>query len=76
MNNTIMIVDDTEANRWLLESLLDDEGYDVVEASGYQEMAAALQLDIPALILLDYMMPGEDGIEICHILKNDQKLIS
>ncbi len=71
-----MVVDDITANRWLLESLLDEQGYDVIEASGYPDMVTALESKRPAMILLDYMMPGEDGIEICHILKNDEQLES
>lgn len=76
MNNTIMVVDDNEANLYLLESLLDDEGYHVIGAHNYPEMAVQLQKARPALILLDYMMPGENGIEICHILKSDEQLES
>jgi len=76
VNNTIMVVDDDESNLYLLESLLDDEGYDVIEAHNYPEMAIELQKARPALILLDYMMPGENGIEICQILKRDAELES
>ena len=76
MNETIMVVDDDESNLYLLESLLDDEGYNVIGARNYPEMAAELRKARPALILLDYMMPGENGIEICRILKNDAELES
>ncbi|MCH7866505.1 MAG: response regulator [Myxococcales bacterium] len=76
MNETIMVVDDDESNRMLLETLLDEEGYQVIEAANYGEMATALRTTQPDLILLDYMMDGKDGIEICQLLQNTALLKS
>jgi len=74
MNNTpqILIVDDTPRNISLLSRLLQRDGFCVLTAEngikGY-EMAVSQQ---PDLILLDIMMPGTDGYEVCRILKENE----
>lgn len=67
---TILIVDDTEANINTLMELL-DENYDILaslDAQGALELVSEEKID---LILLDIMMPGIDGFELCRRLKND-----
>jgi two-component system cell cycle response regulator len=71
MTARILVVDDIEANVRLLEAKLTAEYYEVVTAAdGVQALAAAAEHD-PDIILLDVMMPGMDGFEVCRRLKAD-----
>jgi PAS domain S-box-containing protein len=66
---TILIVDDLAANRQLMGELLEEQGYQLVEAA---DGATALRLAAefsPDLVLLDVMMPGMDGYEVCRQLR-------
>jgi sigma-B regulation protein RsbU (phosphoserine phosphatase) len=65
----VMVVDDTEANiDILLETLADD--YKVVVATDGESALEDIEKSPPDLILLDIMMPGMDGYEVCQKLKN------
>lgn len=66
---TILIVDDTPANLRLLSRILDGAGYRIRPARNGQIALASAQSDPPDLILLDIMMPGMDGYEVCRQLK-------
>ncbi|HQN17982.1 MAG TPA: SpoIIE family protein phosphatase [Syntrophobacteraceae bacterium] len=71
MTEKVLIVDDSGANRLLLGSILKKSGYDITEAvDGQQALERAFDAP-PDLILLDIMMPGMDGYEVCAILKKD-----
>ncbi len=71
MSARILVVDDVEANVRLLEAKLTAEYYDVSTASdGTTALAMAAQM-LPDIILLDVMMPGMDGFEVCKRLKDD-----
>src|SRR6185369_18066606 len=72
--STILIVDDEPAGRETLESILEPEGYYLVLAeNGYQaiEQAKAIQPDV---ILLDVMMPGMNGFEVCRRIREEKNL--
>jgi response regulator RpfG family c-di-GMP phosphodiesterase len=58
---TIMLIDDSSTNNILYESILIDEGYDVVACEDAKIALKKLQNDVPDLIILDLMMPGIDG---------------
>ncbi|MCK5198788.1 MAG: SpoIIE family protein phosphatase, partial [Spirochaetales bacterium] len=67
----ILIVDDVETNLLILRAILGKEGFDVIEASDgimCREIAVAQK---PDLILLDIMMPEEDGFQTCIKLKEN-----
>ncbi|KAB2493742.1 response regulator transcription factor [Priestia endophytica] len=65
----ILIVDDEERIRRLLKMYLEREGYAIDEASnGDDAVAKALETDYD-MILLDIMMPGKDGLEVCRIIR-------
>jgi len=68
----ILVVDDEYSNRLLLEELLFE--YQVETASGAQEMWAHLDKNIPDLILMDVMMPEEDGFSLAQKIGNLPKL--
>ena len=68
-NNKILIVDDEPIGRQLLEAILFPENFDLHFAeNGNQAYERALQLK-PDLILMDVMMPGMDGFEVCRKLR-------
>lgn len=65
----ILVVDDEERIRRLLKMYLEKEGYEVEEAEdGESALSLAMNRDY-ALILLDVMLPGIDGIEVCTRLR-------
>jgi len=64
-----MIVDDEMATLLPLKRSLEAEGYVVIEAyDGYEAIKKA-KTEMPELIILDIMLPGMDGIEVCSLLK-------
>lgn len=71
MNTKILVIDDTRLNIKLLTEILEDEGYDVYSANdGYTAIDIVREI-MPDIILLDIMMPGIDGFEVCKLLKQD-----
>ena len=58
-------------NLKLLRAILRKAGYQVVEAASGQEALDRVRDTSPDLILLDVMMPGMDGYEVCRTLKRD-----
>ena len=67
---TVMIVDDTPANIEILSETLGEE-YELFFATSGADALELIRADKPDLILLDIMMPGMDGYELCSILKGD-----
>ena len=65
----ILIVDDNPANLEILETRLVRQGYEVITARDGDEALVAARERTPDLILLDVMMPGKDGIQVCRELK-------
>ena len=66
----ILIVDDTPENLQVLGELLEQDGFEVqVATSGTQALRTAATSPTPNLILLDILMPGMDGYEVCRRLK-------
>jgi len=66
---TILIVDDHAANRETLLALLEGEAFDLLEAETGAEAVRIATERLPDLILLDVMMPGMDGFEVCRRLR-------
>src|SRR3954469_9025822 len=71
MSARILVVDDIEANVRLLEAKLSAEYYEVLTASDGPTALAKAAAERPDIILLDVMMPGMDGFEVCRRLKDD-----
>lgn len=67
----VLVVDDEEPNRILLRDPLEARGYLVSEAVNGHEALRAVQKRLPDTILLDVMMPGMDGFQVCRRLKLD-----
>lgn len=74
MSARILVVDDIETNRRLLEARLTAEYFDVLQAENGANCLKIAAEEGPDLILLDVMMPGMDGFEVCRRLKADAKL--
>ncbi len=75
MTDRILIVDDEAPIREMIHTALDLAGYDCVEAEDARKAHAIIVDQRPALILLDWMMPGNmSGIELCRRLKKDESL--
>lgn len=73
MKKKVLIVDDSNTNNFLLQSILDIEGIDSTIAFSGEEAFKLIKLEQPNLILLDIMMPDEDGFTILNKLQEDQK---
>jgi signal transduction histidine kinase len=65
----ILFVDDNAENRALIESALDDEGYQVISAESGEEGVRAFEAHAPDCVLLDVRMPGMDGFATCTRLR-------
>jgi len=70
----ILIIDDDPATTRLLEVLLTREGYNILTENLSDNAMQATKNYQPDLIILDLMMPGTDGFEICQTMKNDPEL--
>jgi diguanylate cyclase (GGDEF)-like protein len=68
----ILVVDDMPANLRLMLKMLSEHGYVVLPAIGSEVALRLLQHTLPDLILLDIIMPGMNGYEVCERLKADE----
>lgn len=71
---TILIVDDNPENLKILQQLLTAQGYRIRPAISGEFALHVVRSTPPDLILLDIMMPGIDGFEVCRQLKADERL--
>lgn len=67
---TILVVDDNRDNVEILRAFLESRNYRVVSASDGKSALARLEETRPDLVLLDVMMPGMDGWQVCRTIKN------
>lgn len=74
MKEVIVVVDDEEDIRELVRYNLTKAGYEVATAASGEEGLTLAQQARPALIILDIMLPGIDGLEVCKRLKGDSAL--
>ena len=72
---SLLVVDDKEMNRDLLHRQLERQGYTVTVAENGRQALEIIKTDSFDLILLDIMMPGMDGYEVCRRLKSDPQTI-
>ena len=74
MSKRILIVDDELNMRTLLQEALEeleDKGVELLVAASGNEAIESVRKEKPDLIILDIMMPGMDGFEVCNIVKNE-----
>ncbi|MGP1383252.1 MAG: ATP-binding response regulator [Thainema sp.] len=72
-SDRILVVDDAPDNLFLVQSILQDEGYIVEVADNGAKALDLIQKSPPQLVLLDVMMPGMDGFEVTRIIREQQK---
>ena len=70
-NATILVVDDDDSIRSLLQQELSDQGYIIEEAANGKQALESVRKNRPDLIILDVMMPEINGFDVAAILKND-----
>ncbi len=73
MSARVLVVDDVLPNVKLLEAKLTHEYFDVITASNGPQALECAETEAPDIILLDVMMPGMDGFEVCKRLKDNKK---
>ncbi len=67
----LLIADDEDGIRSLVRMTLEADSYEILEARDGEEALALAREHRPDLILLDVMMPGASGVEVCRALKSD-----
>ncbi|MBT3778972.1 MAG: PleD family two-component system response regulator [Rhodospirillaceae bacterium] len=75
MTARILVVDDVLPNVKLLEAKLSREYYDVLTAMNGPDALEIVEREVPDIILLDVMMPGMDGFEVCEQIKANPNLM-
>src|SRR5688572_29020567 len=70
----ILVVDDNLDNAEIIRSYMEIRGYPITVATNGEEALALFETVRPALVLLDVMMPGRDGWEVCRIMKAHPEL--
>ncbi len=70
----ILIVDDDQEIRELLQEYLVRAGFDVLVAANGTDMYQHLQNEYPDLIILDIMMPGDDGFQLCQQVRRNSQI--
>ncbi len=70
-SDVVLIVDDVPENLSMLHDALDEAGYMVLVATNGESAIQRARQGVPSVILLDAMMPGMDGFEVCRRLKAD-----
>jgi CheY-like chemotaxis protein len=71
MSTRVIVVDDDKEIREIITFVLTRNGFEVTSAINGQQLHAMLVQFIPDLIILDVMMPGEDGYQICNTLRSN-----
>src|SRR5688500_20235493 len=70
----ILVVDDNPDNAEIIQHYLEARGYPITVANSGEEALALFENVKPALVLLDVMMPGRDGWEVCRVMKQHPTL--
>jgi DNA-binding response OmpR family regulator len=72
----ILIADDEPSLRTLLRAVIsaNDQEFEIIEAVDGDDAYHKIQADKPDLVILDVMMPGQSGFEVCEKAKKDPKL--
>ena len=74
-NKKILVIDDTELMQRMIKDILKKEGYEVYSAYSGEEGLSKVSSIKPDLIILDIVMPGISGFDVCRILRADDSNI-
>jgi two-component system, OmpR family, alkaline phosphatase synthesis response regulator PhoP len=74
MNKKVLVVDDEKYIVELLQVNLESNGFEVLTCDSGDKVISACESSMPDIILLDLMLPGLDGIEVCKRIRNHPKL--
>jgi two-component system alkaline phosphatase synthesis response regulator PhoP len=74
MDKKILVIEDDPATLRLIDYSLRHGGYQVLTASNGLEGMRKVQYEKPDLVILDVMLPGIDGFEICHRLRSEPRM--
>ncbi len=74
MSPTVLVVDDEPTIREVVVSYLEREGYETLEAADGQQAQQLLERTTPHLVVLDLMLPGMDGLELCRWIRANSDL--
>ena len=72
MAATVLVIDDDKMIRSFLETILDEDGYEVLLAATGAEGEATLRAKPVDIVLLDLMLPDEDGISVLRKIKQEE----
>ena len=67
----VMVVDDSPTMRQLISDTLNGKGYHVITADDGEEALQKASKELPDLVVLDVVMPGKNGFQVCRQLKTD-----
>ena len=74
MSATVLVVDDEPIVREVVVGYLQREGFRTLEAADGRRAKEILENDPPSIVLLDVMLPGPDGLELCRWIRSKSKL--
>ncbi len=70
---TILVIEDSEGDRTLIKKTLERKNYSVISANDGEAGLKLIRDHTIDLIILDYLLPGMNGLRVCKILKEDKK---
>ncbi|MGE5324839.1 MAG: response regulator [Actinomycetota bacterium] len=70
----ILIVEDKPTSRELLRTVLEQQGYEVVEAEDGEQALVRIRERVPDLVLMDLQMPAKNGYEVLREIRSDSRL--
>ena len=68
---SVLVVDDEDQLRQLIRKILEQAGYQVIEARDGKEAIAQYRLEPSDLVIIDVLMPGQDGLETTSMLRRE-----
>jgi len=73
MRSKVLVVEDYDDSREFIKFLLEDSGFDVLEATNGYEAVEAVKKQVPDLILMDICMPGMDGLTAARRIREQKE---
>ena len=74
MQKIILIIDDEPDTLELVKIRLEAAGYKALTAPDHEKAFSLMEKHLPDLVLLDVMMPGKSGYEVCNEIKSDERM--